>query len=94
MSPIISKNPGRLKLVPENPSSFVHLMAENPVIITVFRDNFDLMLNTVAVPLVLVIAGEADIEGRPFFALVVVLPIHHSLQSGSHRFFPCDIYII
>ena len=47
--------------------------------------NVLLVLDAVAVPLVLVAAGEADIKGRPFFTLIIVLPVHHSLQSGSHR---------
>ena len=27
----------------------------------------------------------ANLPGRPFFTLIIVLPVHHSLQSGSHR---------
>ena len=55
------------------------------MVFAVFGEDFDLVLDAVAVPLVLVVAGEPDIKGRPFFALVIILPVHHSLQSGSHR---------
>ena len=53
------------------------------MVFAVFGEDFDLVLDAVAVPLVLVVAGEPDIKGCPFFALVIVLPVHHSLQSGS-----------
>lgn len=73
---------------------FIHFIIGYSVVFGIFGEDLDLMGDAVAVPVVLIIAGEPDIEGSPLFALIIVLPVHHNLRSGSHRFFPCDIYII
>ena len=46
---------------------FVNLIAGNFPVLTIPGEDFDLMGYAVAVPLVLIIAGEPDVEGCPFF---------------------------
>ena len=55
------------------------------MVFAVFGEDFNLVLDAVTVPRVFVVAGEPDIKGRPFFTLIIVLPVHHGLQSGGHR---------
>ena len=56
---------------------FVNLVVRNTVIPGILGEDFDLMGNAVAVPFVLVIAGEADIEGHPF--------LNQRLQDRHYR---------
>ena len=50
---------------------------QNSVVACIFAENFNLVRNTVAVALVLIVTRKADIEGRPLF-------IQHFQKLGHH----------